>query len=153
METLESNPVTKIVWNSVKPLLMGKILYTPDSPAVHKILKSVRETTSRPTPHLFLSLFPLTFSSPSPFLSALSVSVYMCPNPPPFLGMSWLPKQRRAEGWGGGSLLQCEGGEELNNKLNVRVQQWKEKQSGFLSVSSHSVVPTQNRSQFQEVFC
>lgn len=52
METLESNPVTKIVWNSVKPLLMGKILYSPDSPAVRKILKSVRATTSGPTPHL-----------------------------------------------------------------------------------------------------
>lgn len=59
MQTLESNPVTKIVWNSVKPLLMGKILYTPESPAVRKILKSVRETTSSPTPHLYLySLFP-----------------------------------------------------------------------------------------------
>nr|XP_019968212.1 PREDICTED: retinal-specific ATP-binding cassette transporter-like [Paralichthys olivaceus] len=44
MESLESNPVTKIVWNSVKPLLMGKILYTPDSPAVRKILKSANTT-------------------------------------------------------------------------------------------------------------
>ncbi|XP_049603565.1 retinal-specific phospholipid-transporting ATPase ABCA4 isoform X1 [Syngnathus scovelli] len=44
METLESNPVTKAVWNSVKPLLMGKILYTPDSPAVRKILKSANTT-------------------------------------------------------------------------------------------------------------
>ncbi|XP_076005482.1 retinal-specific phospholipid-transporting ATPase ABCA4-like isoform X1 [Genypterus blacodes] len=44
MERLESNPVTKIVWNSVKPLLMGKILYTPDSPAVRNILKSANTT-------------------------------------------------------------------------------------------------------------
>ncbi|XP_038573464.1 retinal-specific phospholipid-transporting ATPase ABCA4-like [Micropterus salmoides] len=44
MQTLESNPVTKIVWNSVKPLLMGKILYTPESPAVRKILKSANTT-------------------------------------------------------------------------------------------------------------
>ncbi|XP_075878067.1 retinal-specific phospholipid-transporting ATPase ABCA4-like [Nelusetta ayraudi] len=44
MQTLESNPVTKIVWNSVKPLLMGKILYAPDSPAVRKILKSANTT-------------------------------------------------------------------------------------------------------------
>ncbi|XP_057190130.1 LOW QUALITY PROTEIN: retinal-specific phospholipid-transporting ATPase ABCA4 [Triplophysa rosa] len=44
MQNLESNPVTKIVWNSVKPLLMGKILYTPDSPAVRKILKSANTT-------------------------------------------------------------------------------------------------------------
>ncbi|CAB1326827.1 unnamed protein product [Coregonus sp. 'balchen'] len=42
MQTLESNPVTKIVWSSVKPLLMGKILYAPDSPAIRLILKSVR---------------------------------------------------------------------------------------------------------------
>uniref|UniRef100_A0A672P8P1 ATP binding cassette subfamily A member 4 n=1 Tax=Sinocyclocheilus grahami TaxID=75366 RepID=A0A672P8P1_SINGR len=40
MQNLESNPVMKIMWNSVKPLVMGKILYTPDSPAVRKILKS-----------------------------------------------------------------------------------------------------------------
>ncbi|XP_054609148.1 retinal-specific phospholipid-transporting ATPase ABCA4-like isoform X2 [Dunckerocampus dactyliophorus] len=44
METLESNPITKIVWNSVKPLLMGKILYTPDSPAVREILKNANTT-------------------------------------------------------------------------------------------------------------
>ncbi|CAL8346561.1 unnamed protein product [Merluccius merluccius] len=44
MQTLESNPVTKIVWNSVKPLLMGKILYSPDSPATRKILKSANGT-------------------------------------------------------------------------------------------------------------
>ncbi|XP_019712472.1 retinal-specific ATP-binding cassette transporter-like isoform X2 [Hippocampus comes] len=44
MQTLESNPVTKMAWNSVKPLLMGKILYTPDSPAVRKILKSANTT-------------------------------------------------------------------------------------------------------------
>uniref|UniRef100_A0A096MH45 P-type phospholipid transporter n=1 Tax=Poecilia formosa TaxID=48698 RepID=A0A096MH45_POEFO len=46
MQTLESNPVTKIVWNSVKPLLMGKILYTPDSPAVRQILKSDQANTT-----------------------------------------------------------------------------------------------------------
>ncbi|XP_020485420.1 retinal-specific phospholipid-transporting ATPase ABCA4-like [Labrus bergylta] len=44
MQTMEANPVTKIVWNSVKPLLMGKILYTPNSPAVHQILKSANTT-------------------------------------------------------------------------------------------------------------
>uniref|UniRef100_A0A8B9HXT4 P-type phospholipid transporter n=1 Tax=Astyanax mexicanus TaxID=7994 RepID=A0A8B9HXT4_ASTMX len=44
MQNLESNPVTKIVWNSVKPLVMGKILYSPDSPAVQKILKSVSQS-------------------------------------------------------------------------------------------------------------
>ncbi|XP_066547830.1 retinal-specific phospholipid-transporting ATPase ABCA4 isoform X2 [Amia ocellicauda] len=44
MQNLESNPVTKIVWNSVKPLLMGKILYAPDSPAVRLILNNANTT-------------------------------------------------------------------------------------------------------------
>ncbi|XP_060722830.1 retinal-specific phospholipid-transporting ATPase ABCA4 isoform X1 [Tachysurus vachellii] len=44
MQNLELNPVTKIMWNSVKPLVMGKILYTPDSPAVHKLIKSANST-------------------------------------------------------------------------------------------------------------
>ncbi|XDV27110.1 hypothetical protein PO909_030696 [Leuciscus waleckii] len=44
IQNLESNPITKIVWNSVKPLVMGKILYTPDSPAVRKIIKSANTT-------------------------------------------------------------------------------------------------------------
>ncbi|XP_062412894.1 retinal-specific phospholipid-transporting ATPase ABCA4-like [Sardina pilchardus] len=44
MQTLESNPITKIVWSSAKPLLMGKILYAPDSPAVRRILKSANTT-------------------------------------------------------------------------------------------------------------
>uniref|UniRef100_A0A8C4I740 P-type phospholipid transporter n=1 Tax=Dicentrarchus labrax TaxID=13489 RepID=A0A8C4I740_DICLA len=35
MKELESNPVTRIVWNSVKPMLMGQILYAPDSPAAN----------------------------------------------------------------------------------------------------------------------
>ncbi|XP_054835800.1 retinal-specific phospholipid-transporting ATPase ABCA4 [Eublepharis macularius] len=44
IQNLESNPVTKIAWNAVKPLLMGKILYTPDSPAVQEILKNANST-------------------------------------------------------------------------------------------------------------
>lgn len=41
MKELESNPATRIVWNSVKPMLMGQILYAPDSPAVRKIIRNV----------------------------------------------------------------------------------------------------------------
>lgn len=74
METLESNPITKIVWNSVKPLLMGKILYSPDSPAVRKILKSVSRDHLQPDPRpplyphpplssIYISFSTLSFSS------------------------------------------------------------------------------------------
>lgn len=43
MEELELNPATRIMWKSVKPLLMGQILYAPDSPAVRQIIKNVSQ--------------------------------------------------------------------------------------------------------------
>lgn len=96
MQTLESNPVTKIVWNSVKPLLMGKILYTPDSPAARKILKSVSETTSSLTHHLS----PFSNSLLPHFCDSFSTHYQCrCIKPPPTFGMSWLKKQRKAKGW------------------------------------------------------
>ncbi|KAG8555624.1 hypothetical protein GDO81_017765, partial [Engystomops pustulosus] len=44
MQSMESNPATKIAWSAMKPLLMGKILYSPDSPAVREILKNANTT-------------------------------------------------------------------------------------------------------------
>uniref|UniRef100_A0A8D2J234 P-type phospholipid transporter n=1 Tax=Varanus komodoensis TaxID=61221 RepID=A0A8D2J234_VARKO len=44
IQTLESNPLTKIAWRAVKPLLMGKILFAPDLPAVRKIIKNANST-------------------------------------------------------------------------------------------------------------
>lgn len=46
MKELESNPATRIVWNSVKPMLMGQILYAPDSPAVRQIIRNVSSIDS-----------------------------------------------------------------------------------------------------------
>ena len=46
MKELESNPATRIMWNSVKPMLMGQILYAPDSPAVRQIIRNVSSTDS-----------------------------------------------------------------------------------------------------------
>ncbi|XP_077410492.1 retinal-specific phospholipid-transporting ATPase ABCA4-like isoform X1 [Vanacampus margaritifer] len=44
MSELESNPATRIVWSSLKPMLMGKILYAPDSPAVRMIIRNANST-------------------------------------------------------------------------------------------------------------
>ncbi|XP_029955495.1 retinal-specific phospholipid-transporting ATPase ABCA4-like [Salarias fasciatus] len=44
MKELESNPATRIVWNAVKPMLMGQILYAPDSPAVRQIIRNANTT-------------------------------------------------------------------------------------------------------------
>ncbi|KAK1339765.1 hypothetical protein QTO34_018321 [Cnephaeus nilssonii] len=44
IQSLESNPLSKIAWRAAKPLLMGKILFTPDSPAARRILKNANST-------------------------------------------------------------------------------------------------------------
>uniref|UniRef100_A0A8C0U5H7 Retinal-specific phospholipid-transporting ATPase ABCA4-like n=1 Tax=Cyanistes caeruleus TaxID=156563 RepID=A0A8C0U5H7_CYACU len=44
IQNLESNPLTKIAWTAVKPLLMGKILFAPDSPSVREIIKNANST-------------------------------------------------------------------------------------------------------------
>nr|XP_034356614.1 retinal-specific phospholipid-transporting ATPase ABCA4 isoform X2 [Arvicanthis niloticus] len=44
IQSLESNPLTKIAWRAAKPLLMGKILFTPDCPAARRLLKNANST-------------------------------------------------------------------------------------------------------------
>ncbi|CAL8311233.1 unnamed protein product [Merluccius merluccius] len=44
MRELESDPVTRIVWSSLKPMLMGRILYSPDSPAARHIIHNANST-------------------------------------------------------------------------------------------------------------
>uniref|UniRef100_A0A8D2MJU0 P-type phospholipid transporter n=1 Tax=Zonotrichia albicollis TaxID=44394 RepID=A0A8D2MJU0_ZONAL len=41
---LESSPLSRIIWRALKPLLIGKILYTPDTPAVRKVMSEVNRT-------------------------------------------------------------------------------------------------------------
>ncbi|XP_018615172.1 ATP-binding cassette sub-family A member 1-like [Scleropages formosus] len=44
MKNLESSPISRMIWRALKPLLVGKILYTPDTPATQKIIKEVNRT-------------------------------------------------------------------------------------------------------------
>uniref|UniRef100_A0A8C6P4U4 P-type phospholipid transporter n=1 Tax=Nothobranchius furzeri TaxID=105023 RepID=A0A8C6P4U4_NOTFU len=44
MKEMESNSATRIVWNSVKPMLMGRILYAPDSLAAQQIIRNANVT-------------------------------------------------------------------------------------------------------------
>lgn len=41
MKSMESSPISRMIWRALKPLLVGKILYTPDTPATQKIIKEV----------------------------------------------------------------------------------------------------------------
>ncbi|XP_067103215.1 phospholipid-transporting ATPase ABCA1b [Osmerus mordax] len=44
MRNMESNPIYKMMWQALKPLLMGQILYTPHTPATFKIIQEVNRT-------------------------------------------------------------------------------------------------------------
>uniref|UniRef100_A0A8B9LW20 P-type phospholipid transporter n=1 Tax=Astyanax mexicanus TaxID=7994 RepID=A0A8B9LW20_ASTMX len=44
MKSLESSPISRMIWRALKPLLMGKILYTPDTPATQRIIHEVNKT-------------------------------------------------------------------------------------------------------------
>nr|XP_057928387.1 phospholipid-transporting ATPase ABCA1 isoform X2 [Doryrhamphus excisus] len=41
---LESSPLTRIAWRAMKPLLAGKLLYAPNTPAVEQVMKEVNQT-------------------------------------------------------------------------------------------------------------
>ncbi|XP_069795195.1 retinal-specific phospholipid-transporting ATPase ABCA4 isoform X1 [Narcine bancroftii] len=43
-QNMESNPATKIVWRVLKPLLMGKVLFSPDSPATQQLMRNANAT-------------------------------------------------------------------------------------------------------------
>ncbi|XP_040215378.1 phospholipid-transporting ATPase ABCA1 isoform X4 [Rana temporaria] len=44
MMTLESSPLYRMIWRALKPLLVGKILYTPNTPATRLLMSEVNKT-------------------------------------------------------------------------------------------------------------
>uniref|UniRef100_A0A3B5A5W3 P-type phospholipid transporter n=1 Tax=Stegastes partitus TaxID=144197 RepID=A0A3B5A5W3_9TELE len=44
VRNMDSNPMSRMIWQAVKPLLMGKILYTPHTPATQRIIHEVNRT-------------------------------------------------------------------------------------------------------------
>nr|XP_056723638.1 phospholipid-transporting ATPase ABCA7 [Euleptes europaea] len=44
VRSLESNPLSRILWQGIKPLFVGKILYTPPTPATQKVMAEVNRT-------------------------------------------------------------------------------------------------------------
>lgn len=55
MKNLESSPLSRIIWRALKPLLIGKILYTPDTPAVRKVMSEV--TLALSSDNVVLAMF------------------------------------------------------------------------------------------------
>ncbi|XP_029368177.1 phospholipid-transporting ATPase ABCA1b isoform X2 [Echeneis naucrates] len=44
VRTMDSNPMSRMIWQALKPLLMGKILYTPHTPATQRVIHEVNRT-------------------------------------------------------------------------------------------------------------
>ncbi|XP_074834153.1 phospholipid-transporting ATPase ABCA7 isoform X2 [Carettochelys insculpta] len=44
MRSLESNPLSRILWRGIKPLFVGKILYTPPTPSTWRVMAEVNRT-------------------------------------------------------------------------------------------------------------
>ncbi|XP_073522622.1 phospholipid-transporting ATPase ABCA1 isoform X2 [Phyllobates terribilis] len=44
MMTLESSPLYRMIWRALKPLLVGKILFTPNTPATRALMSEVNKT-------------------------------------------------------------------------------------------------------------
>uniref|UniRef100_A0A669BVQ2 ATP binding cassette subfamily A member 1 n=1 Tax=Oreochromis niloticus TaxID=8128 RepID=A0A669BVQ2_ORENI len=44
VKNMDSNPMSRMIWQALKPLLLGKILYTPHTPATQKIIHEVNRT-------------------------------------------------------------------------------------------------------------
>ncbi|KAL2090306.1 hypothetical protein ACEWY4_014994 [Coilia grayii] len=44
IHSLEANPLSRVVWRAIKPLLIGKLLFTPDTPAVQQVMREVNKT-------------------------------------------------------------------------------------------------------------
>ena len=43
VKSLQSSQASRILWRQLKPMLCGKLLYAPDTPATRSIIKQVRQ--------------------------------------------------------------------------------------------------------------
>lgn len=65
VSSMDSSPMAHMIWQALKPLLLGKILYTPHTPATQRIIHEV--------PHHFLPVTStLSLASFMVFLSVVS---------------------------------------------------------------------------------
>ncbi|TDH07266.1 hypothetical protein EPR50_G00104130 [Perca flavescens] len=44
VQSMDSNPMSRTIWQALKPLLLGKILYTPHTPATQRVIHEVNRT-------------------------------------------------------------------------------------------------------------
>uniref|UniRef100_A0A8D2Q0U7 P-type phospholipid transporter n=1 Tax=Zosterops lateralis melanops TaxID=1220523 RepID=A0A8D2Q0U7_ZOSLA len=89
MKNLESSPLSRIIWRALKPLLIGKILYTPDTPAVRKVMSEVNRTFQelgvfRDLGGMWEEISPKiwTFMESSQEMDLIRVSMLPLPEPP-----------------------------------------------------------------------
>uniref|UniRef100_A0A4X2KJM6 ATP binding cassette subfamily A member 7 n=1 Tax=Vombatus ursinus TaxID=29139 RepID=A0A4X2KJM6_VOMUR len=44
IESMEAHPISRLLWWRLKPLVLGKILYTPDTPLTRRVMAEVNQT-------------------------------------------------------------------------------------------------------------
>ncbi len=71
MRNLESSPISRMIWRALKPLLMGKILYTPDTPATQRIIHEVQEAP-------LISKTPIRIINEAPLTETVCLCVCVC---------------------------------------------------------------------------
>uniref|UniRef100_A0A4W3HDY3 ATP-binding cassette sub-family A member 1-like n=1 Tax=Callorhinchus milii TaxID=7868 RepID=A0A4W3HDY3_CALMI len=63
VETLQSTPSLNFLWNTIRHLLMGKIVFTPDTPVTRRIVQEVTHNTSFSVSHKQLWIERTIFDS------------------------------------------------------------------------------------------
>uniref|UniRef100_A0A8C0FSF6 P-type phospholipid transporter n=1 Tax=Bubo bubo TaxID=30461 RepID=A0A8C0FSF6_BUBBB len=83
MKNLESSPLSRIIWRALKPLLIGKVLYTPDTPAIRKVMTE-ELGVFRDLGGMWEEISPKiwTFMESSQEMDLIRVSMLSLPEPP-----------------------------------------------------------------------
>uniref|UniRef100_A0A8D0CLG6 P-type phospholipid transporter n=1 Tax=Scleropages formosus TaxID=113540 RepID=A0A8D0CLG6_SCLFO len=85
IQSLESNPLSRIVWQGIKPLFTGKLLYTPDTPVTRSIMGEVHHSIHSFISFTFFLLFFVVLGFFTDFYAVkhfLGNFLYFTPNAP-----------------------------------------------------------------------
>lgn len=47
MGSLDTHPVSRLLWRRLKPLVLGKVLFAPDTPFTRQLMTQVREQAGK----------------------------------------------------------------------------------------------------------
>jgi len=74
VDTLEGTPGLRYIWSTFKPLLQGKVLYAPDTPAARLLVKEVG--LEKKKKHLYM--YPCTHAEVYEFVFLFEFVIVVC---------------------------------------------------------------------------